>query len=1304
MWRKEETDQERARRIEALETAAAERQKFLIGKGAISPPYPDIDEEEFAALGGNGDAKRTALCLSGGGIRSATFSLGVLQALARLDWLRNFTYLSTVSGGGYIGSWLSGWIRRSGFETVTNELHKGKNDIEAREIQRLRANSSYLSPVRGLSGDFLTLISTFLRNLLINWAILIPLLIAVTLLPIMNVAAFSGSAAIAVEVSHAKYATAATQRMTPPPGAATPAVTAAALEPEPLAEDSALTPLHWLFLALFSLCAIVALAFTMADLPDGSAHQTKLNRFKLLAGVPVCFGAYFLSLGLVPLITGCSCQIALWQFAAGGAAIHIVAIGFGRAYLREKLEIYTPIQAKAVAADLAPWIPGQVPVPLRILWMAALSGAAAGSAIYGGVLLGRAGYVWLAGDDKLWPAWHAAIATFAVPYFLGIFFIGCALYVALIRRSTDDGAREWWGKSGGVWIAISAAWIILHIACVWLPALISYAGASAKTTGGVGAIAGVFVAIAGYFSKQTANPNEKQTVSFFEALNVNILKVVALGFIIVMFATAGLSIIDWSADLDLESGKRGADQVLANYFGVMDGAYWSWGFVTIAMIAAAVLASYVAGVNAFSMHAMYANRLVRAFLGASRQPGPATDSPQDRARRPHGYTGFDPDDDIAMADPGKAQRRPLFHVINVALNVVKAAGDRLEWQERKAASFTITPLRTGSGVTGYCRTRDVGGRGAVALERTRDTPNDIFTRDSGLTLGRAMAISGAAAAPNMGYHSSTLIAVVMTFFNVRLGWWMTNPARHEADIARMEKEPLENPATWNRLIKSMCSTEPRFPLRWLIAELFGATKADADSVYLSDGGHFDNLGLYEMVRRRCTSIVVVDAGCDPKYEFEDLERATRLIRNDLKVDISFPDGLPTEESIKRTRRHFVIGRIHYPNSPEGRILYIKPGLDGDEPLDVTRYAIRRRSKGDPFPHQSTADQFFDESQFESYRALGYYSVLGSMCPSNIVDRPKGDETNRVEEFFLNFAAPSAAAAAVTAAAATAAVAAVGSGLRGALSSIFSWDKLPGLLALLGIGVGADLATGKKADATDDAHTLITFPQASVPDDLDKVRDWTLLFDRGATLMLPLFAEGKICNPNDKKCDPGDRLDGASATLLRVLDGKLVACARDPQLPLKFTVRGMASTSEYKDPKTQLPLADSDERNLRLADQRAKVVYAKLPNARGLNTGDKEPDYWLTPGPIVDPALVAQQVAEMRKALYPDRGTVDDGAEGAQIADYGRGAGSMNRRVDIEFESLGTCKLLVLQQALQNSFPSASFRATPAGSGAVSSVK
>jgi hypothetical protein len=115
------------------------------------------------------------------------------------------------------------------------------------------------------------------------------------------------------------------------------------------------------------------------------------------------------------------------------------------------------------------------------------------------------------------------------------------------------------------------------------------------------------------------------------------------------------------------------------------------------------------------------------------------------------------------------------------------------------------------------------------------------------------------------------------------------------------------------------------------------------------------------------------------------------------------------------------------------------------------------------------------------------------------------------------------------------------------------------------------------------------------------------------------------------------------------------------------------------------------RNLRLADQRARVVYEQLRLARDLNTGSKEPDYWLLSGSDADPLLVAQQIAEMRKALYPDRGTVDDEVPGAALADYGRGAGSMNRRVDIEFESLGNCKLLVLQQALQNSFSTASFR-------------
>src|SRR5579862_1080821 len=130
----------------------------------------------------------TALCLSGGGIRSATFGLGVLQGLAQVGAIGKFTYLSTVSGGGYIGGWLSSWIHRSGLASVTKALG-GKSgttveDPEAAPIRNLRAYSNYLTPRLGfLSADTWTLIATYLRNLLLNWFVFVPLLMAVVSLP-----------------------------------------------------------------------------------------------------------------------------------------------------------------------------------------------------------------------------------------------------------------------------------------------------------------------------------------------------------------------------------------------------------------------------------------------------------------------------------------------------------------------------------------------------------------------------------------------------------------------------------------------------------------------------------------------------------------------------------------------------------------------------------------------------------------------------------------------------------------------------------------------------------------------------------------------------------------------------------------------------------------------------------------------------------------------------------------------------------------------------------------------------------------
>ena len=136
--------------------------------------------------------ERSALCISGGGIRSATFGLGVLQGLARRNLLQHFDYLSTVSGGGYIGSWLSAWIHRhpEGLVGVCAQLgqaaQSGQRQHEPEPVSWLRTYSNFLSPRLGLmSADSWTLVGTYLRNLLLNWLVLVPFLLALLGLPLL---------------------------------------------------------------------------------------------------------------------------------------------------------------------------------------------------------------------------------------------------------------------------------------------------------------------------------------------------------------------------------------------------------------------------------------------------------------------------------------------------------------------------------------------------------------------------------------------------------------------------------------------------------------------------------------------------------------------------------------------------------------------------------------------------------------------------------------------------------------------------------------------------------------------------------------------------------------------------------------------------------------------------------------------------------------------------------------------------------------------------------------------------------------
>ena len=126
----------------------------------------------------------------------------------------------------------------------------------------------------------------------------------------------------------------------------------------------------------------------------------------------------------------------------------------------------------------------------------------------------------------------------------------------------------------------------------------------------------------------------------------------------------------------------------------------------------------------------------------------------------------------------------------------------------------------------------------------------------------------------MGYHTSKLVAFAMSFFNVRLGWWLPNTAKHKR-------------ALWP-------SDEPRHGLVNVLSEAFARTTGSSSFVYLSDGGHFENLGLYEMVRRRCRRVVVVDATHDPEFVYEDLESSIRKVRIDLGAEMRSNRACPPQ--------------------------------------------------------------------------------------------------------------------------------------------------------------------------------------------------------------------------------------------------------------------------------------------------------------------------------------------------------------------------------------------------------------------------
>lgn len=1051
-----------------------------------------------------GGRLRSAVCLSGGGIRSASYALGALQGLARCGVLQKFDYLSTVSGGGYVGSWLSCWIQRhrNGLSGVVDELREyaqqepgdrtRKLESEPGPIRFLRDYSRFLNPKGGLfSADTWTWAGIYLRNLSLNWLVLIPLLMLIVMTPRLY-------AALLYNLTNAR--------------------------------DNLFGPFFW----TASVCAVLTLICVTVNRPSISdtasvsevpAHRRRdqfMDRFKSQAFIiafgvaPLLLFTLLLTL-LVWWVPGSMAPLpwsTTWELMkeAPLAATPVVLpiIGFQHVVLWGELIVGVGWLISIMCLSRRGWIRSAQELLAMLVAGALTWFIIAELTDYAAHASGSPVDTFRVGDFAL----HAAhgYAMLAVPVVMLAVLAGMTLFIGMVSKLSwiEDEDREWWARFGA-WAMIGiVAWLSLSVISILGPPLLLEFPKLVTTLGGMSGLLAVLLGksslspATGRTNGKAAKPEAKNRV--LALLGPDVLAVASVAFLAVFLAFLSLlsgallkQLLDWLTsghEIDTVADFLGFVLVPPGYavhHACGHGASWaSWRETSVFLdpqisldiacqtppllltatmfVFAAVV--FVAGrainLNKFSLHAAYRIRIVRTFLGASRG----------NDRRPNPFTGFDPLDNVQMHEllPGllcagdildltrlveklqsarlgksgseacdlcvkrmcspendpsgvlknrlaeyqagkpvlralqqdvlegmnrviessrlldenvfagslaaKGERvrqfmdhghlifanrllleaafegeiRPydfppppphkLMHVLNLTLNLVH--GRRLAWQERKAAPFTVTPMHSGSYYLGYRESRDYGGK-------------------EGISIGTAAAISGAAVSPNMGYSSSPVTASLLTLFNVRLGWWLGNPGIAGTNTYR--------------------SAEPQFSLRPLLSEALGLTDDRSAYVYLSDGGHFENMGLFEMVLRRCQLIVVTDAGADPDYQFEDLGNAVRKIRTDLGISIEF-SAMPIHkrrDAADQTGRYCALGRIRYsavdgPDAPDGVLICFKPVLCGNEPRDVLNYA----TQNEPFPQQPTADQFFGESQFESYRQLGQFA-METVCSASSAD-------------------------------------------------------------------------------------------------------------------------------------------------------------------------------------------------------------------------------------------------------------------------------------------------------------------------------
>lgn len=325
----------------------------------------------------------------------------------------------------------------------------------------------------------------------------------------------------------------------------------------------------------------------------------------------------------------------------------------------------------------------------------------------------------------------------------------------------------------------------------------------------------------------------------------------------------------------------------------------AWPLVYAALIVVG-FTSLFTDINAASPQRFYRDRLARTYL-IDTQGKPICGGSEK----------------LSMLNPS---HRAPYHLLNATLNI--PGTDRADIRGRRSDFFLLSKYYCGGQTTGVIPT--------AKWEEG----------DGHLDLATAMAISGAAAAPNMGTNKASRFRYLFAMLNLRLSYWLKRPDKR----------------AWLRLN----------PTLYFWHELRGNMSEKLPYLNLSDGGHIENLGIYELLRRRCKFIIAIDGEADPNRSFGGLLTLVQLARIDFGIDIDpdLSDLRADDQGIGQS--HFELFRIRYPGGGQGVLVYIKASMTGNESEFLKRY----RQEHPDFPHESTAKQLYSERQFEAYRSLG----------------------------------------------------------------------------------------------------------------------------------------------------------------------------------------------------------------------------------------------------------------------------------------------------------------------------------------------